>query len=388
MLQYIQYKELNDSSNERINFFLERLHRSYYFYKNVFPEVEVYKYFTKEQIRFILGSEKKNILSLLEQDGIVIRSNKRDSHGNVSNFYILKKNLKSRKHRPTDKRFIKSSKNYFRTTRKSLSNKALMLSSHLLKFKIDITRVEFIEWVFRYVKSKPLKKRTLDQAYGDYMEIWNLITTFNNSTKEDISELIVEDNFSGRIHTPLTSLPTELRNYIKMRDGRSVSSIDLVSSQPNILAHILHEQDSNNEFSQAFFASDDIYIDLKSKLRLNTRKDAKKVFFKSVFGDGTSDECVLFGNMYPRSAEMLWQMRHMEIPKNPSKKKHSNIAWLLQNKETEIFSEIWRQLQKRGITFFTIHDQLLSSADDIFSVKLIAEQVTAKYLKKFCFELK
>lgn len=289
--------------------------------------------------------------------------------------------MKSKKYIPSDKRFLKSKSLYYKSIESEASSKVKVIASNMRLFKIDITREEFLQWANSGAVNS---SESLESKYF----IWEYIQSFNSCRGREIYSFITEDKFSGRIHTPFTSLPSGLRKYIVHKDFGKVKSLDLTAAQPNILAHILDEEDSNNEFSKAFFESDDIYIDLQEKLRLKTRDEAKKEFYRSVFGDGSSDSCLEFGRMYPRSAELIWKMRFMNIPENPSIKKHSNVAWLLQNKETEIFSEIWKRLHNDGISFLTIHDQIYFPKKDFKAAQKICNEVASKFLKKFYFKSK
>jgi hypothetical protein len=95
------------------------------------------------------------------------------------------------------------------------------------------------------------------------------------------------DHFSGRVHTPVTSLPSEFRSQLLVK-GEETVSLDVVTMQPLLLGKILEDKISYNQYSYWIDEGEDIYIRLMQTAKLNDREAAKtkdkdaKLFAKNI----------------------------------------------------------------------------------------------------------
>lgn len=181
------------------------------------------------------------------------------------------------------------------------------------------------------------------------------------------------DDFSGRIHTPVTNFHRTHRPNILL-NGEETGSLDVTTMQPLLLGKILSEEIGNNEYSQWINDGEDIYIKLQGKANLETRDNAKKKFFEILFSEPSNALAEMFGssnwiewiNCYKQSVE----------PSNPHKeKKHTNLAWKLQTLEVSIMKRIWEQLILSDIPFLSVHDEVIVPKSKLSATEAIMNSV-------------
>jgi len=240
--------------------------------------------------------------------------------------------------------------NYYARKTKSLSPVAKKIFMTLKKTQIEVTKQEVVDAV----------KGDRDRAEL----IYNEIQEFNSHKGNQKLDYISEDDFGNRLHTIITRLPKSIRrNNLKIR-GEGTVEIDLVQSQPEILGKLLQQEIGNNLFS-SFVASNDIYLYIESKMKLKCRREAKKAFYVAMFGKlGNRREKQLI-KLFPDLGDWIDRTKSNRIKGNPSKELHSNIAYLLQRKESFIFRMIWGKMYKDRIPLLTVHDSIIVRESDL-----------------------
>ena len=201
--------------------------------------------------------------------------------------------------------------------------------------------------------------------------------------KNDLTRLFfLVDKFSGRVHTPITSLKSEYRRNILI-DNEETISLDVVTMQPVLLGAILKDKIGDNEYSRWIDNGNDIYIMLQKKANFETRDKAKKRFFEIIFSRSNDNLNQLFGD----SEWIKWinDFKNKPYNENPHtlEKNHSNLAYLLQSKEVKIMNEVWSELIQKRIKFLSVHDEVIVKKRDRRSARDIFSSVLSKYLKYF-----
>lgn len=175
------------------------------------------------------------------------------------------------------------------------------------------------------------------------------------------------DGFGHRFHTPVTSTPRDTRPSL-MLYGEPTASIDIVQSQPTILAHLLQTAIGDNEFSGWIGQGVDVYTMLQASAGLATRDEAKTAFFEIAFGKPSDKLAKTYGD----AGWVRWinDIKRTPLEANPNAKynrdgtpsHHNNLAMLLQRTESRIMYKAWQALAKAGIPFLTVHDEVIVQA--------------------------
>ena len=195
------------------------------------------------------------------------------------------------------------------------------------------------------------------------------------------------DEFANRVHTPVSSLSHEIRPHLLLCGEKTVS-FDVATMQPTLLANILFQNVGENAFSAAIFEGVDIYTMLQQRAGLSTRNEAKKKFFQMLFSRPSNELEKLF-----QGANFIQWINHykgIQEPKNPHSKQkpYSNLAFLLQNYEVLVMSEIWRNLGEKGIPILTVHDEIICRISDTETVETVFNNILSKHFKTFKINIK
>lgn len=192
-------------------------------------------------------------------------------------------------------------------------------------------------------------------------DYWNV---FIKARKQYPNYFFTVDEFSGRVHTPVTSLHRDLRPYLLLM-GEGTNSIDVCQMQPTLLAKILHDNIGKNPFTDAVYSGEDVYLMLQSSAGLNSREEAKKRFFEILFSKPNNDLAALFqsGNWI----NWINKLKSEFMPENPhgKEKPHSNLSFLLQKQEVSVMTKIWQTLAKQNTPFLSVHDELIVRDRDV-----------------------
>lgn len=190
------------------------------------------------------------------------------------------------------------------------------------------------------------------------------------------------DEFSGRVHTPISSFHRKFRPGILI-DGEQTSSLDVTTMQPLLLGKILECKIGPNEYSQWINEGQDIYLSIQSKAKLESRDKAKKRFFEILFSYADKRLADMFGNA--NWIEWINEYKSQSLAANPhsQEKQHSNLAWLLQSTEVKIMREVWKDLKVAGIKFLSVHDEIIVKRMDALEAETIFNSIMQKHFQYF-----
>lgn len=190
------------------------------------------------------------------------------------------------------------------------------------------------------------------------------------------------DNFSKRVHTPVTSFSKEYRPNLLLF-GEKTTSFDVVTMQPLLLGKILKNEIGSNEFSDWISNGNDIYIKLQDKANLNTRDEAKKKFFEMLFGKPNKQLEALFNAT--NWINWINEFKNKPFTPNPHtlEKNHSNLAYLLQSTEVELMSKVWIKLIECNIPFVSVHDEVIVRKQNSIETLKLFNSVLEKHFSYF-----
>jgi len=192
----------------------------------------------------------------------------------------------------------------------------------------------------------------------------------------------VVDNFSGRVHTPVTNFKSEYRKNILL-NGKPTTSLDVATMQPLLLGKLIYHHIDTNEYTDWIENGDDIYEVLRKKSGLATRDEAKKLFFQILFSKPSDELSKLFGNTDWINWVNLFKSGPIkENPTTPDKI-HNNLAWALQSKEVEVMTKVWGSLIKYSIPFLSVHDEIIVKEIDLIQAEILFTDVLKSEFKYF-----
>lgn len=228
-----------------------------------------------------------------------------------------------------------------------------------------------------------LKRVTIKEGI-ETPPFFNLFTKHKN---QYLSHFFNEDDFVGRLHTPISNLHRVLRPHLLI-DEQPTAHIDINTAQPLFLARTLNEVIGNNEFTNWVYSGDDVYNELLTKSNLPDRETAKKKFLKTLFNYDLNEIIDLYGNSI--WAQWLNWYKSNPEPRNKKIKSwnvnpyYNNLAWLLQKIEVQTMRKVWQKLNNETIPFLTVHDSVIikqidhARAFEIFNGVMSAEFVFYK----------
>jgi hypothetical protein len=271
-----------------------------------------------------------------------------------------------------------------------------LVDAERLAFKVETTTKEHTIYLYRCLEAGYYdltllnhKGRDLDNITQRMMQNLKKVSLPDDAPRTQYFDAFLNnmelirlafnvDHFSGRVHTPITSLKGEYRKNILL-GGKETISIDVVTMQPLLLGSILKTKIGENEYSNWIDAGEDIYIKLQNKAKFSTRNEAKKRFFEILFSRPNDELLKLFGN----SSWIEWinDFKRQPFEPNPHtiEKNHSNLAWLLQNKEVNIMRKVWSKLLEHGILFISVHDEVIVPLEQYNEATTIFQSVMDKH---------
>jgi hypothetical protein len=240
------------------------------------------------------------------------------------------------------------------------------------------------KFLWRCLEQVDLPEHNLSSEHG--FDWFRFFLSQRNRT-DAIQSFLTVDLFSGRIHTPVSSLYREYRKLLTLC-GEQTTSLDVAQMQPCLLAAHLTINVGANSFSDAIDRGEDVYTLLQTKAGLATRDEAKKKFFEIAFGKPSDKLAKLFDG----EAWINWinEYKTAHDTRNPHgvEKPHSNLAWLLQSTEVLIMSEIWETLARINIPFLTVHDEIICRSKDAERVEEVMSKILSEKLNSFKINLK
>ena len=148
---------------------------------------------------------------------------------------------------------------------------------------------------------------------------------FLTQKEKHLDAFFLVDNFSGRIHTPITSLKGSIREHLLLKK-ENVVSLDVAQIQPLLLSFILNENIGNNEFTDWIEQGEDIYLKFKEKLNLQSRDEAKTKFYEITFGIANKRLAEMFG--FSNWIKWVNDVKSFVLQQNPNKRYFDDLILL------------------------------------------------------------
>ena len=198
------------------------------------------------------------------------------------------------------------------------------------------------------------------------------------------------DTTAGRIHTNLTNLRSELRQYIRL-DGQRIIGRDLVSSQPVFLSCLLVKKYANEDMPDDVMKfiqlcldggmkdDPDIYNFIKQQNRLTeTRKEVKITFYEKIlFSKTPTRNHAKVTKAFKKTFPSVWAFI-VELKGDD----HAQCAIALQSLESRMFIGAAAEVMARGIKVLTLHDALYIQANEE-NQQIVDEIILSRFMKEY-----
>lgn len=364
------------------NFFLIKVYKRQNFYQNIFKITDTrdgyyYAHFDYLEIRLLLGNAYKKSLEYLESNGyIIVHKDLKDSHGNftikisigpktelLKLTRVKRDNLKETFTGKDALRRIETHSNSIKVKEINIYNSPVMehVAKTILQTKIELSRPEFISiYKSRYQESE--KNLTEEEYVNHGLRMWDRLKELQkNNDIYDVMEYLTISPYGKRLYHPMISFVKEIRAYITFNHERTIS-YDIKNSQLAFLAIMLKIEYKNDVLFKMIENDVDIYNLVADKKGIS-RKEAKNLIFKNIFGPRTKeydqDLVFLFGEKTLQEIDILKYTKPLETNKIKGKP-YSWLAYRLQLLESDFaIRQLGKILNLNNIPFIPIHDEFI-----------------------------
>lgn len=236
--------------------------------------------------------------------------------------------------------------------------------------KVSINYEEAIAFCNEALENKRVLRPKKNWFVWDFNRVMNeevysyWITAVNNIHDGEYN-FVVDLKGTGRVYNFLSSLPRELREFIRI-DGKEIVEMDIANSQPLLLLPLLKEVE--NEVDVKLYkklCETGKFYDYVRNMLADDNKDNKKDstfkvdFFSKIFFSTEKRNYrwrELFDNEFPTVSRIITETK---------KDNYKDLALMLQRNESEIMiNQVSRILLENGNDdFFTIHDAIYTTKE-------------------------
>lgn len=370
-----KFLSTKDELRIRIDFFLTKLIQRWFAILSEFKEKAIGVFFLAQELRYIFGKNNyQEVVGLLTAAQIIEQlPDQEKSSGFNRNMYVFRPLILEPNQRFVEipkyiRRPYNSFSAYYSHRAKNLSKIDLELASNLSHFDIA-GNIDLHDLKELYRRNYPLYiEKCLKNGYRYISEeeyVWHAdqnyhrFQGFNNASLLELSDWVKVDKFGNRFHSPLTSVPKFVFNagLLKIK-GEDVIGIDQRQAQPTLLANYLGGM-ADNDFTDRFNQTDDIYNYFNEQVGLGSRDIGKTYVMKAINSRIESKEFQTYCELFPKAGGMLVDLKRMTISENPNPLRYTNVGFLMQQEESRIFRTLWKALMDKNIIIGTKHDCIL-----------------------------
>ena len=220
------------------------------------------------------------------------------------------------------------------------------------------------------------KRVTIDDGVAVFLEQFQAESErqrdYYERSAEDIRDKewrFASDKKTGRVFNNITSLPKQLRQFLRL-DGKPLVEIDVANCQPLLLLGLYNDADKEREEFRRVVENGNFYetIDvlLEKPYGTERRSELKDKIFTQVFFDRvwptSSKLCQAFQKRFPVLYERMVALKAAD---------HRRLALRLQSDEARIvISKVVTGIaSSTRIPILTIHDSVLTKAEHVAEVK-------------------
>lgn len=282
-----------------------------------------------------------------------------------------------------------------------------------------------IEGAKRYLDEEYEKDKLNPECKYPELRYNSRLLTVQNLESTKSSPLFFVDSTSGRLHTYLTQLKSELRKFVKYK-GKTLYSIDIVNSQPYFSISLLNtkeyktnkmverittvltrqghnpevitimlgvllksiENEEDVELFKKIVESGNFYEEFGKILiengivenvkETNIRSLVKNITFHTLFSKNSSEK-------YSKNIKAFAQVfpNVFKVFKATKETHHPTLAIILQNLEADLILHkicVFINAYKPHIPIFTLHDSIITTAEHVKYVNKIMQRILKNHL--------
>lgn len=236
---------------------------------------------------------------------------------------------------------------------------------------------------------QPMKWKQLQTALNKYQADMFAIIRIHT---RDFTFMI--DQTAGRIHTNLTNISGDLRQFIRL-NGKKLIGRDLVSSQPVFLACLLLQKYKDIELPSDAFkyiqlcleggkkSDPDIYQYVMQKHGLTDRKKFKTEFYEKVlFGKPPKGNLNHIAKAFKAEFPSVWHYiieQKSDVQTYGEDRAHAQLAIKLQELESYLFIGAATEIMKHGVDVLTLHDAIYTAPEH---TELVDKIILTRFMKE------
>lgn len=220
-----------------------------------------------------------------------------------------------------------------------------------------------------------LKRVTMDESVYDFLWWFQADSEWQRDYYERSVDFIrgkdwffTSDANTGRVFNNVTSLPKELRAFLRL-DGKCLVEIDVANCQPLLLLSLYDNEPERAQFEKAVIGGtfyELLNAALKRKYAKSKRDKLKQAVFRQIFFGKIpvkpKSVCVAFAQMFPVLYEKILKVKTTDYRK---------LALLLQKSEADIIiGKVVDGIARTSKTpVLTVHDSILTLPEHVEEVK-------------------
>lgn len=328
-------------------------------------------WFPNKEADLIMGPDRYKLLSALTTLGIlscVEETNVSNSHRRIKKYRFKIQPGSYIVEQVKDCRILTSFKNLWKLRLDLIRRYGLTsIIKQLSTYEFKITRHEFNTICGLRYPEYIKKKQFLNEPFTSLEEYiknqdgqWKVICKWNDCTEEERqSSFFKVCRFGTRLHSPFSSLMSELRAYVVDSVGKYLiefNSIDIKCSQPTLYANILVDRGISCNYVDTV-RDEDIHTVIALKNGIE-RSLAKLYNCTLMFCKPSHHMHKQFCKWYPIAGDEITKDKTTRFEGLPSNKQelHKSVSCMLQQKESEIMRKVWKALYNHKIHFLPVHD--------------------------------
>jgi len=231
-----------------------------------------------------------------------------------------------------------------------------------------------------------LKNNNLELSKNDKKQLKSALDRYNAGMISidyinDRNFFLHRDKVGQRLHTNISNLPSDLRQFLSVKDYNLVN-IDIANSQPFILNTLLVENGITGpdvSLYRELTSSGELWYYLMQRSRVSDKRKFKSQMFEQTFyGRPGRKRYCKSAKIFRETFPTVWKFIK-DFKKNDLKQNYSRLAIEMQRRESKIMiDQVARELTRKKIYWLSIHDSIVCDKTNAQQVQRIVKHAFKK----------